>query len=122
MTTQDLINELRARRRICLSKQIQHQVLFPALQFRSLNRAENLYTSGVHNLSTLHVRTLLPGGSKRNSGAMRHDFSLAYGCELKKIFIEDLISDTMGGSATRFSGRSGRFYAKRPKRLFRVIS
>ncbi|KAJ7769597.1 hypothetical protein DFH07DRAFT_768868 [Mycena maculata] len=62
-TTADLMLQLRRKRHILDIIAVKYQILFPPYRFAPLELTDVLQNVGVGNLSILHLRTAIPGGS-----------------------------------------------------------
>ncbi|KAJ6450337.1 hypothetical protein C8R47DRAFT_1230299 [Mycena vitilis] len=69
-TIADVLLKMQRMRRISDFKQIQHSVVFPKRGFASLDPTDILEAVGVENLSVLHIRVSVLGGSPTDSSSV----------------------------------------------------
>jgi hypothetical protein len=62
-TVQEVLFQLRRRHLIADLSRIEHNIIFPAYKFASLSLTDKLKDVGIHDLSVLHIRTSVLGGS-----------------------------------------------------------
>jgi hypothetical protein len=65
-TIQDVVHQLRRQHRIPDLSRVKHNIIFPAYKFSSLSLTDKLQDIGVRDLSVLHVRTTVIGGSSES--------------------------------------------------------
>ncbi|KAJ7260975.1 hypothetical protein C8J57DRAFT_1232533 [Mycena rebaudengoi] len=92
---EEILQEMRHRHRISDISRIKHHILFPARKYASLNLDDTLCDVGIRDLSVIHVRISVPGGSSNRD---HHINTPPYS----------------GLNSRRFSAETGNFPSTRP--------
>ncbi|KAJ7736951.1 hypothetical protein DFH07DRAFT_842427, partial [Mycena maculata] len=94
-TVHEIVKEMHRQRLIPNLSRIEHSVIFPAHQFKALEYTDLLRDIGVHNMSVLHIRMSILGGSRREAD-------------------DSSTPSSQNPAPSRFTRRSGNFRSERP--------